>query len=222
MVLRKCKLKSSLILSMTMAIFAGAGAYAQDNAETAPSSPISESELRQIIDECDKTIPTIKNKDRRIDSLTYQVYNLEDLVYLLDEKISSLDSTLTDTKAKAPSQWPLPLLSDDVDVFKIENLGSRQVPPALQSHFEAVCKVARIDSLLNGIDATILETKDYANRINFNAGELIPKAIQPSVDKIVDLFMQLNDRKLSTFSEAQEQFVNELKSKYNKLSIYYE
>ena len=65
-----------------------------------------------------------------INTLAAQVDDYRELVELLDNRVDSLGAVIARAPKVDYSVWPLPLLSEDVSVFRIENLAGRSGPPA--------------------------------------------------------------------------------------------
>lgn len=198
------------------------GLYAQGgNVETDEFSD-TEKLLRLEIATRNRSLPNITKKNILIDSLTSQVEDLTDLIAILDNRIEYLTVQLNKTPELDYSIWPLPLLTEDITIFKSDKIKGKSVPAALQKHYSVVCIVTDIDSLLNATDAKINEISDFARKNNLDANELIQKAIEKSVNQLYELFTQLKNCDLSTLSEKQKAYIDSLKQHYNDLSQYYE
>lgn len=196
---------------------------AQDDETPQVESPTAtEDHLRETIIKRSETINNIKKKDVLIDSLLLQVNDLTDLASILDEQLDSLNNKLNKPYVIDYSVWPLPLLADDVSVFKIGDIKSKPVPSSLKQHYTLVCLVADIDSLLDNTDQSIADITAFAQEKKLNANELIQQSIKGDVAQLLELFKQLKKSNLSSLSTAQIKYIDYLKQRYNNYSVYFE
>jgi len=158
------------------------------------------------------------NKPRELaDTLAAQVDDYRELVELLDNRVDSLGAVI----ARAPKVDYS--VSEDVSVFRIENLAGRSVPPALQPHYDVVCSVAKIDSLMNKTQYKVAEIITFAENNNLDAQPMIGPAISGYVGEMLDMLKALGKTsELVTLSPVQKQYVAELKQSYNDLSKYFQ
>lgn len=184
---------------------------------------LSESELRTAIAARDSVISEIKKPRELADTLVAQVADYGELVALLDNRIDSLATVIAETPAVDYSVWPLPLLSEDVSVFKIEDLAGRTVPPSLQQHYDVVCAVAEIDSLMAKTKKMVKDLEAVAQNNGRDAKPMVRSAISEDVSKLHGILKPLGKTdELVTLSPAQKQYVDGLKKSYNELSKYFQ
>lgn len=184
---------------------------------------MSEDDFREAIAARFSVVSEINKPQELADTLVAQVNDYRELVELLDNRVDSLCTVIASTPKVDYSVWPLPILSEDVSVFRIENLAGRSVPPALQPHYDVVCSVAKIDSLMDKTHEKVAEIITFAENNNLDAQPMIGPAISGYVGEMLDMLKALGKtRELITLSPAQKQYVAELKQSYNDLSKYFQ
>lgn len=184
---------------------------------------LPESEIRTAIAARDSVISEIKKPRELADTLAAQVADYGELVALLDNRIDSLATVIAETPAVDYSVWPLPLLSEDVSVFKIENLAGRTVPSALQQHYDVVCAVAEIDLLMDKTKKMAADLEAVAQNNGRDAKPMVGPAISGDVSKLHGMLKALGKTdELVTLSPAQKKYVADLKQSYNDLLKYFQ
>ena len=125
-------LKNSFIKASALMCCVSAISFSVVGQDAEVERKMSEDDLRAAIAARFSVVYEINKPRELADTLAAQVDDYRELVELLDNRVDSLGAVIARTPKVDYSVWPLPLLSEDVSVFRIENLAGRSVPPALQ------------------------------------------------------------------------------------------
>lgn len=216
-------LKNSFIKASALMCCVSAISFSVVGQDAEVERKMSEDDLRAAIAARFSVVYEINKPRELADTLAAQVDDYRELVELLDNRVDSLGAVIARAPKVDYSVWPLPLLSEDVSVFRIENLAGRSVPPALQPHYDVVCSVAKIDSLMNKTQYKVAEIITFAENNNLDAQPMIGPAISGYVGEMLDMLKALGKTsELVTLSPVQKQYVAELKQSYNDLSKYFQ
>lgn len=193
------------ILTLSLLLYVALSAFGQ--------SELSREQLEKRISDRELTIPTLKN-NQQVDSLTAQVEDLKALVKIIDsvcyEIIFSYET----------------LLSNDTTVFTdydnyIFLIGT--VPVSMKKHWDIIANITNLKRKMDSVDNTIASILEQPYKISEDLQkQVIQESISSEVDEIYNLYLKISTMDLSTFSDEQIVFFENLKKRYNKYSIYFE
>lgn len=206
-----------IFCTVTLLSLLGFVCYAQTDNNKDKYSNIDK--LKQTIHnrrDCIVENTTKKNNKDLIQLYREQTNDLDSLVKMLSDQNDSLETYISNIAPVDYSVWPLPLLDETDNLFMI-NIQDDNIPKALLHQCEIVYMVQKLETQLKDTDNRIYEINEFAANNNLDATELIKQAISKDIETEYDLFCKINEMDLSTLSESQNRYYQELKDKYNNI-----